>query len=1091
MALLSRALKFIAETEPGNVRTVYASPDILTSLKNVVQFIANRQNTLRAVNQALSGTEAKILKMAGEDWRKSKFFPLIASLRCNKMDVNQHITEGLLLSKRLSHLGSELNSVEDMSSEGTRVVLTGQRNYIPLSNTNQTVDGPNPRNVKQGSDAWHALRRKAKVTGSTCNRAVGLGKFKEQVAHYDNVFFGKPGRQFTETEQQAMKYGKEHEIDAIATLCNTVLPFHFPNLLYVEEGCMPIGHDDDNTFMIVSPDGSLRTTLESKPNFMFETKCKSPVGYVSHSYYSIPKYYVPQILAEMASYSCEKLIFTCWSQESTTVFLVTFDKELWNLIWNELIVLYGSKTHVRPKKASPQLLQIQQHIDRFCESNTELLAEYPSSTSVQLNQDETTMPRNHNEQPVTPCQQTSILDRIEEILNEGKKWISTAYHLSRTVATEILVYMVRRFHMEKNNSHIVAYAMKGSSMRAETFRSMLHDVIQACETAGLKVLVTSSDGQWHRFSIRDDDDKPLTVHQLHKDHWNCVRKKSLPNLKSYLFNICQVSPGELCISHEAGSGKVVENAICTSRIGFSKKDLFLPLYSDPTDELINQVSELVVTQENDLPSVTKDTLDECKGYEDAAARGLDFLYMAEDNILHDRMSSSTSNSVDRSETNVTERAPQIDDITEAINAAVSMLSHTNIDVVAHQDPFPVSNEDLNAETPQELPTPSDKHQMNMSRALGKIKTNLKANKSRKSSLWDNISIEDFTKCFSSTEQMDKSFTKPELCICLSSLKEEEPSNTVVWRKSWKKGELVDALWASFQGTPLVRRSGKKTSPPNLRKLCMKAFEKLHKTEFAIIAASLSWPETLMNSGGYPACNSIAGITDCINWFSKPNMTEKDLRFHFTDACHILTCLRTKLCTTGISGLSIDAWTEAALSQTTSLNIAVITDCVDKQSVSIARRVFALEVQHHMENAGRFHREANFCKLVREWFDSVDEPKLGATERVRRRLALRDWLISGYNVGQFPPHTKYVKGIPIVTFEALVTHIERSIQLYPMVQTSYNARALGTQEMEQFFSTFRDMDPSGSGTPKPDAIPGMLRATVELDNFRLNPDRWVH
>ncbi|KAH3882977.1 hypothetical protein DPMN_006924 [Dreissena polymorpha] len=50
---------------------------------------------------------------------------------------------------------------------------------------------------------------------------------------------------------------------------------------------------------------------------------------------------------------------------------------------------------------------------------------------------------------------------------------------------------------------------------------------------------------------------------------------------------------------------------------------------------------------------------------------------------------------------------------------------------------------------------------------------------------------------------------------------------------------------------------------------------------------------------------------------------------------------------------------------------------------------------------------------------------------------------------------------------------------------YNARATGSQEVEQFFSTFRDMDPTSNGTPKPDSIPGMMVAVAEIDSFRLD------
>ena len=77
----------------------------------------------------------------------------------------------------------------------------------------------------------------------------------------------------------------------------------------------------------------------------------------------------------------------------------------------------------------------------------------------------------------------------------------------------------------------------------------------------------------------------------------------------------------------------------------------------------------------------------------------------------------------------------------------------------------------------------------------------------------------------------------------------------------------------------------------------------------------------------------------------------------------------------------------------------------------------------------------------------------------------------------------------MTYEGLVVNIERKLQIYGFVPGhAYNVRAMGSQEVEQFFSTFRDMDTSGNGSPEPDAIPNMMSTVVEINNFRLDPDK---
>ena len=206
------------------------------------------------------------------------------------------------------------------------------------------------------------------------------------------------------------------------------------------------------------------------------------------------------------------------------------------------------------------------------------------------------------------------------------------------------------------------------------------------------------------------------------------------------------------------------------------------------------------------------------------------------------------------------------------------------------------------------------------------------------------------------------------------------------------------------------------------------------------------------------------------WFSKPEMEDDGrMLLHYVDACHILTCIRTKICTSGNPILKKQAWEDVAASGKTTLNIALITDCVDKQNVAKARRIFDKDVEECMQQMG-YTKESIFCKIMREWFDAEDDKGISATERCRRRLALRSWLLESVDFGAFPPQTQYMRGFPLVTYEALLVHLERKIQLYATTPTnSYNARAIGSQEVESFFSTIRDMDPNGQGMPKPDDI----------------------
>ena len=98
-------------------------------------------------------------------------------------------------------------------------------------------------------------------------------------------------------------------------------------------------------------------------------------------------------------------------------------------------------------------------------------------------------------------------------------------------------------------------------------------------------------------------------------------------------------------------------------------------------------------------------------------------------------------------------------------------------------------------------------------------------------------------------------------------------------------------------------------------------------------------------------------------------------------------------------------------------------------------------------------------------------------------------MEGVDFGVFPPQSSYIRGIPIITYEALLAHLERKIQMYAFTPGGYNVRAIGTLEVEQFFGTFRDIDPAGIGTPRPDDIPRMMTRVADITNCRMDPERY--
>lgn len=101
------------------------------------------------------------------------------------------------------------------------------------------------------------------------------------------------------------------------------------------------------------------------------------------------------------------------------------------------------------------------------------------------------------------------------------------------------------------------------------------------------------------------------------------------------------------------------------------------------------------------------------------------------------------------------------------------------------------------------------------------------------------------------------------------------------------------------------------------------------------------------------------------------------------------------------------------------------------------------------------KEAEFCMLMNDWYKAEDEHGISALERCKMRLSLKEWLLKDVTFSQFPPYGAYVKDIPVVLFEGLLTTIERKIQLVTFTKRGcYNVRSVGSFDTENFFGTFK-------------------------------------
>ncbi|XP_061179529.1 uncharacterized protein LOC133188163 [Saccostrea echinata] len=154
-------------------------------------------------------------------------------------------------------------------------------------------------------------------------------------------------------------------------------------------------------------------------------------------------------------------------------------------------------------------------------------------------------------------------------------------------------------------------------------------------------------------------------------------------------------------------------------------------------------------------------------------------------------------------------------------------------------------------------------------------------------------------------------------------------------------------------------------------------------------------------------------------------------------------------------------------------------------------MFCEKVEEEMAKNGDYE-EANFCHLIRQWREAEDIAGIPATERVKRVLNLRKWLLNGVDFGCFPPPGMYIKGIPKVTFESLLCNLEGHLYIYELVkEQTYCWRAYSSLIGESFFSEMTELDPSGKGVFTAAGVGQHMKRITQIHSMRLNPNRTFH
>ena len=285
----------------------------------------------------------------------------ISNYRSYFICSSNFITRALTTNRTICSILSELQLTPYNFSNSDNVDLTYQMNVYRLHEYNTVIKfydvNWHPHLVKQHTPQWEYLENQARTTGSSAFNGLCLRTLKLHQEHYNHYVNKVPSKPPPIDVQKRLKYGSDNEINSLATLVATVMPSLLsPCCIMYEEGVSFVGTDNIPQFMEVSPDGVIKPTCNYAHDCGY---CTSDMGHkvltveVKCPYqnkdenslpvhYQIPTYYAIQLLCQMKAKETTAAIYVCYSKESSTIFLLEFDQEVWEKVSYITLELYGS-----------------------------------------------------------------------------------------------------------------------------------------------------------------------------------------------------------------------------------------------------------------------------------------------------------------------------------------------------------------------------------------------------------------------------------------------------------------------------------------------------------------------------------------------------------------------------------------------------------------------------------------------------------------------------------------------------------------------------------------------------------------------------
>ena len=411
---------------------------------------------------------------------------------------------------------------------------------------------------------WFQLRNEARITGSTIYNGIGLDTLRKQKEHYNEFIKGLPPKEHSADVKAYMKHGMDNEIHGVATLTGIFMPaFMPPCCKFIEDGANFIHGKDTHRLIEVSTDGLLKCKKHegnnkeclcdnswSHSNMIIEIKCPFPNERNVPIHYEIPDRYVTQILAGMKAKNVNECIYVSYSEESTTFFKCSFDRELWREIYHNITNIYDIEYPKKPVHLNCGIHHLKKKIKEYKDENVHLICELPLIKGCH---NENYTPAKIKNPYIIPnittnssqCDESQIQQDLQNCSLKSKEMIYDSHQLNRKKAHEILTFLLSDSDREKSVNGIdnipIAYALKGYSLNTKTMWHLIEEVRDKCAKNNIDIICEVSDGQWIKNINQDIDGNPLTKLQYQKKIWYDVLSMKKKEMLTYLENISTVS----------------------------------------------------------------------------------------------------------------------------------------------------------------------------------------------------------------------------------------------------------------------------------------------------------------------------------------------------------------------------------------------------------------------------------------------------------------------------------------------------------------------------------------------------------------------